>query len=381
MNIYKGSFHTNINLVSASKNNLKPYIEEIIQSLKFNKIDKSLLNKEEEKSKELVLFNKIGQGEYEPEQYLKALIFNKYNSDFSEYLKTAEGNMNDVFGEGLIKSILKKNYGNKHEIRTYFTWLNFKNIDGTTYFYQDCELRGQKQFFIWGKLESPEVINYQTQIVDDLKDFALDSFYIEKQIIINQARQRTVIGETNSNTPWAILTNEFQGDSIYATVYRHCTINADSSVRTTSMTSHPKEKFFPELFGDLPKNKPISIKADSPEDIKKYFNSQEYKDNTAFNDSIASISDSIWSGIKENIPKPLRLYISDIKFKDLNGDGNLEFYWFAVSNGKLIHLNINTYKGGVLKPIDDAQITQDVVKSVYFKDYIKMSLMDKAPTI
>jgi len=379
MNIYEKSFHTYVSVYTKSKRlDLGSYVEEIIDELNFVKINAHDLEKTQSRSNELVLFAKIESGTYEPEQYLQALLFKQYNKDFSQYLKTARGNMKDVFGEGLIKSIIKKDYTGLYQIKTYFTWFKFKNNNGKTYFYQDCALTNEKHFFIWGEMNDPQNIEYHTSIVNDIENFITDEFFIEKELIINRGRNCTFIGMIDSDKPWQSIRNEFEGDSIYATVYSNCSFEADSTVKTTSMTSHRNEAFFEQYFKDVPKNKPISFHP-TPENRVSYFKSAEYKQNSAYNDSLQVIRDSIWNEIKGSIPRSLRLYISDIIFEDLNNDGNLEFYWFAISNNTLIHLQAVSYVDGELIQVNDKSILDKIKQSSYFEQYKWMSIMEKSP--
>ena len=89
MNIYEKSFHTYVSIFTKSKGiDLDSYVKEIIDELKFVKMNAHDFENVQTRSNELILFNKIESGSYETQQYLQALLFTHHLLYYPPYCRS-----------------------------------------------------------------------------------------------------------------------------------------------------------------------------------------------------------------------------------------------------------------------------------------------------
>lgn len=281
----------------------------------------------QKKEMDYELYAKIESGQYPTQAYLKGLIENKYiEEDFKSFFED-NSDLKGLLAIGLINSILTKDYGGKHQNTHYFERLKYFEFEKIMYFYENCALRGDNELFIWCTYDKKsDTFNIQSRVLSDIEPTFYEFEIIRvnsKKLISFRADELAVIG-TEESKNWTTINYTVPNDSNFIGVFRNCNIENDTTIKCERLQ---------------------------------------------------------WKGTSDEISIDKRVFTSPLYLDDLNKDGTLEFYWFAVSEGSLIHLESYALVNFALKPIANNGLIEDLETTENYRNYIEMSKMKVKPKI
>jgi hypothetical protein len=85
-------------------------------------------------------------------------------------------------------------------------------------------------------------------------------------------------------------------------------------------------------------------------------------------------------GGSDQLDKSIRIFTTELIISDIDNDGHLEFYWFAVNNGELIKYEVFSIKEGQLKRFDK-DIKSQIINTPRFEELKKISLLNEKPKL
>ncbi len=270
------------------------------------------------------LYEKIQSGQYPSQAYLKGLIQKKYiEKDFEFFF--SQNDFKGLLALGLINSILAKDYNGKYQMSQYFEYLKYYEYQKTTYFYQSCSIRGEKELFIWGTYDSQaDSFKLESRIVSETE---LTSYEFEikmlngQEYILFKADELVVVGAPE-NANWTTIKYKVSGKKDFIGTYRDCSVLNGTDIKCKR---------------------------------------------------------SQWKGNSGEVPIEKRVFTSPLNLDDLDNDGKPEFYWFAVSNGSLVHLECFEVINKNLKLKDEGTHIENLKTKANFKMYIDISKMKVNP--
>ena len=273
------------------------------------------------------LYAKIEGGQYPTQAYLKGLIENQYIEDDFKSFFTENNDFKSLLAIGLINSILVKDYGGKYVNTQYFERLKYFEFEKTMYFYENCALRGNNELFIWGTYDKKaDTFNIQSRVLPDIEptfyEFKIISMN-SKKLISFRADELAVIGTEESET-WTTINYTVPNDSNFNGVFRDCKIENDTTIKCERLQ---------------------------------------------------------WKGTSDEIQTDKRVFTSPLYLDDLNQNGTLDFYWFAVSDGSLVHLECYEFINTTLRQKDNNGLIEILRTTENYKNYIQLSKMDIKPKI
>ena len=280
--------------------------------------------KAQKKEIDYKLYAKIESGQYSTQAYLKGLIEKKYvEKDFETFF--SKNDFKGLLAEGLINSIISKDYKGKYQMAQYFEQLKYYEFQKTMYFYEHCAIRGNNELFIWGTYDSKaDSFKIESRIINNIEPTFYE-FEIKVvdglQFILFKADELVVIG-TQDNINWTTIKYNVPNDSAFIGTYRDCNIENDTAIKCERLQ---------------------------------------------------------WKGKSDEILKTKRIFTTPLYINDLGNDGKLEFYWFAVSDGSLIHLESFVVIDKAIKLIENEKLIENLKTDPNFKKYIEISKMTVKP--
>jgi hypothetical protein len=281
-------------------------------------------------SNDYILYEKLESGKYSIQAYLKAIIKEEYTEDdFKNYFKNNERPYPLV--QGLVSSILinnhNSNYTNTH-LWTDFEYLEFEN---QTYFHQNCQLRGNNELFIWGTYQR-EIDSFilNSRVVSNIEP-TFFNFNIIKlnstKLITFMANEYAVIG-TEINSNWNAIKYEIPNQKNFTGFYKECVLEGDSTIKCGMTTITSLTEVIPDI-----------------------------------------------------VPIEKRLFTTKLIIEDVDNDKTLDFYWFAVSNGKLIYSENYALRNSKLKKENKKNLDEIIINGSYYRKLEKISKMITIPKL
>lgn len=335
--------------------------------------------------REMELYRKIEYGQYSKQDYIKAILKKEYNSDFEEYRNKYKGTTSSLVS-GLINKIIQEDYDSKIQLYSYPMSFKTYSANEERIFYESAQLRNDGELFIWGEyFQETDSFSLKTQAVFNLEEgqtyeLTVEQFNNDKTLVFF-SREIAVVGSDKLDN-WGIIKIKFDQDTNYVATYRNCNLLNDTIPQSSFSSFSNYKKHFPQ-FDTLPKSKGMSFKADNQKDIMEYFKSDEHQKISAYNDSVTKLFSALVEEVKKDIPQRLRLYYSDIEVADLNNDGTKEIFWYCISNGVLVNVDIYEFKNGkkLIRTKLDDNMKQYLKQSDDYVDLAKMSRMKKVPDL
>ncbi|MCJ8290438.1 MAG: hypothetical protein HRT58_12295 [Crocinitomicaceae bacterium] len=299
----------------------------LIFALLINLISFSVFSQEfEPTQQDIETYRKLETGGFSMNFYLKAIIENKISdSSVLELEKKLEGGIEDMFCIGLISSLLNENHDGMYRNSQYFNRLNLVSIEGKLYFSQSTCLYGDKELFIWGTYgENESDITIHSAIGHNLEVTAYNSTF--KTInnidaIIFEANEQIAIIPIEGDTAFVLKYSVDEFEKIGT--YRNCVLSCDTCIEC-------------ELLQRIGKSEQVEIEQ--------------------------------------------RVFTSELLIEDIDKNGTLDLYWFAVSNGELIKHDLFAFIDGVLME-SKKDITDLIIETSRYDEMKKISLLEQIPKL
>jgi hypothetical protein len=269
-------------------------------------------------------YRKLENGDFSNEFYLKAIIEQKVtDSSVVELQKKFGEGLDDMFCTGLIKSLIDKNHGGKYRNSHYFNRLKFEKFNDKYFFYESSSLYGNKELFIWGTYgTNKNEITIHSAVGHNLELMAYETSFKkinENDYIIFEADEQVAIIPMDKDTAITLSYNVDQFDK--TGIYRKCILSCDTCIKCARL---------------------------------------QHK------------------GTSGQVKKEERVFTTELIIEDLDNDGSLDFYWFAVSNGELIKSEAFTPTANGLIPFD-VELKELIMQTKKFNELRSLSLLSNKP--
>lgn len=269
-------------------------------------------------------YKKLERGGFSNEFYLKAIIEKKITDSSVEELERKIGyDMNDMYCQGLIQSLINKNHKGKYYSKGYFESLKFEKFNDQFYFYENAGLNDDNELFIWGTYGSKdEEITIHSAVGHNLEPDSYETTFRtinDNDFIIFEADEQVAIVPMAIDTAITLTYSVDEFEKIGT--YRKCNLSCDTCINCVRL---------------------------------------QHK------------------GTSAQVLKEERIFTTELIFDDLDKNGNLDCYWFALSNGELVKYEAFTPIDNKLIPIT-TELEKLIKQTSRFDELKKISLLSNKP--
>jgi hypothetical protein len=273
-------------------------------------------------------YTKVENGEFSIDFYLNAIIEKTISdSNVIELKKKLEdqGGIDEMLCIGLISLLLHEQHGSRHQQSHYFEKLLFRYFGDKLYFYQDVSLHDNKQLFIWGtygQSGSGNMIHSAVGHNLNLTTYSPTFKTINNtDVIIFEAAGQVaivpIVGDTAVTLKYDVSEFEKIG------TYRQCVLSCDTCVKCKSLRH---------------------------------------------------------KGKSDQVEVQQRIFTTELMIEDIDDDGSIDLYWFAVSNGELVKYEAYNFGDGELIPLTK-DIEELIIGTTRFDEMKRISILEQIPNL
>lgn len=299
----------------------------IIVTILINLISFHIFSQEIKPTKQdIETYKKLEGGGFSNDFYLRAIIENKISdSSVVELQKKFGDGMEDMFCSGLIKSLINKNHGGKYRNSHYFSSLKFEKFKGKVYFYESASLYGEKELFIWGTYRQKDSdINVYSAVGHNLELMSYTPTFKtinNSDIIIFEADEQVAIIPMEGDTAFTLRYDVDEFEKIGT--YRKCELVCDTCIECKRLQH---------------------------------------------------------TGKSDQVDIQQRIFTTELLIEDIDDDGALDLYWFAVNNGELIKYEAYTFNKEELIELK-RDVKKEIIETPRFEEMKIISMLEQKPKL